>query len=592
MLIFVALCLPLTGKNPLPGQRFRAYITQEMSNWKVPGMAVGVIHDGKVILKEGYGLRHVKKNLPVTPKTIFAIGSATKSFTCCTLGLLVDEGKLMWDTPVKDYLPDFKLNDPYITNHITPRDLVNHNSGLPRHDLAWYGSKRTRKELYDSLRYLKFTAGFRSKFQYQNLMYMTAGYLAGQLSGGAWEEVVKKRIFEPLEMKDSNFSVLESQQSDDYALPYGGGFDQVERTHFYEGSTAIGPAGSINSNLEDMLKWVNLHLQEGKWRGKALVKKLTLEELHSPQVIGGGVIGYFLNEFKELSRLTYGMGWFIQHYRGRKILHHGGNIDGFSAQVLLMPDSKTGIVILSNKNGSFLPPAAAFHILDRLLGVQPPPWSARFKKTLNELRGEREGQADKKWDKPTAAPCPEPPPPSHALKAYTGKFQHPGYGAILISLEAAALQFKFNSFNSPLKHKQYNLFELTESMIKGARFQFHMDAGGEISAISGTLEPAIEPVHFKRAPDRKLENPAFLRKLTGAYDLKEGKLKIDLRGECTLTLAVQGQPLYVLEPYKGTSFKIKGIPGFVIEFVLDKDGNVKELISHQPNGDFTAKRKE
>ncbi|MCP5049089.1 MAG: beta-lactamase family protein, partial [bacterium] len=278
----------------------------------------------------------------------------------------------------------FKLFAPYVTAQITPRDLLNHCSGIPRHDWVWYGDKRSRKEIYGILRYLEPNTGFRSRFQYQNLMYMAGGYLIGQMSGSTWEEVVRERIFEPLGMKASNYSLCESQKDDNFASPYGGQLEKTKRMHFYKDGGAVAPAGGINSNVKDMLQWVRLNLQKGKWQGKQLIKPQTMQQLHTPQVIAMGEITERFYPFRELSYPTYGMGWFIYHYRGRKILFHGGNINGFSALVSFMPDTQTGIVILTNKNGSRLPGIVSFHIYDRLLGITPPPWSKRFKALLQK----------------------------------------------------------------------------------------------------------------------------------------------------------------------------------------------------------------
>jgi len=187
---------------------FDDVVENALQVWHVPGIAIGIVIDDEIALANGYGYRDVEAKKPVTTRTLFAIGSSTKAFTSLTLGTLVDEGKLDWDTPVMDYLPKFKLYDDYATTHITPRDLVTHRSGLPRHDLAWYNNKHwSRAEMVRRLRFYEPTAELREKFQYNNMMFLTAGYLAGQLTGGTWENAVRTRIFEPLDMRYSNFSV-------------------------------------------------------------------------------------------------------------------------------------------------------------------------------------------------------------------------------------------------------------------------------------------------------------------------------------------------------------------------------------------------
>ncbi|MGQ9471397.1 MAG: serine hydrolase domain-containing protein [Candidatus Aminicenantales bacterium] len=244
-------------------KKCRLFLNAQMKQWEVPGMGVGAVKNGQVILAEGFGYRNLAQKLPVTPNTLFAIGSATKAFTTMGLGLLVEEGKIEWDKPVRQYLPEFKLRDEIATERLTVRDFVCHRSGLPRHEALWYGSSFSRKDIVKRLRYLNFSADIRSTFQYNNLMFLTAGYLIEKLTNSSWEEFTRQRIFEPLGMKSSNFSVTDTQKTDDYALPYVLKDKAVIEVPFRNVDT-IGPAGSINSNVIDMLKWVRFHLDKGK----------------------------------------------------------------------------------------------------------------------------------------------------------------------------------------------------------------------------------------------------------------------------------------------------------------------------------------
>ena len=200
----------------------------------------------EIVMMEGYGYRNIDKSLPVTSETLFAIGSSTKAFTALAAGILADEKILKLDTPVKEYLPDFKMFDPFATERITLRDMLCHRSGLPRHDLMWYNASLTREEIIERLRYLEPNVDFRTKWQYQNIMYMVAGYVVGHVSRSSWEEVVQKRIFRPLNMTSSQFSVDKTQLHHDYAMPYIQIEDQARVIPFRNIDT-IGPAGSINS---------------------------------------------------------------------------------------------------------------------------------------------------------------------------------------------------------------------------------------------------------------------------------------------------------------------------------------------------------
>src|SRR5687768_3139337 len=232
---------------------FDAFVDGVLKDWHVPGVAVGAIQDGKVVLAKGYGLRDIEKQLPVTERTLMPIGSTSKSFTVSLLGMLSDEKKLDWDTPVRTYLQDFELKDEIATRLMTPTDLVTHRSGLPRHDAMWHATPLTRKDLYERLRFLEPSATFRQRYQYNNLMFLTAGVLAERLTGNSWESLVRQRLFTPLGMTRTNTSVTELAASDDFSRGYVEQADKAVLTPF-RNIDAIGPAGSINSSVEEMLR--------------------------------------------------------------------------------------------------------------------------------------------------------------------------------------------------------------------------------------------------------------------------------------------------------------------------------------------------
>jgi CubicO group peptidase (beta-lactamase class C family) len=348
---------------------FSAFVLKTLAEWKVSGVGIAVVKGKKIILAEGYGLRDVTNKLPVTPRTIFAIGSSSKAFTATALGILMDEGKLDWDKRVRDYLPTFRLQDESAAAQMTPRDLLCHRSGLARHDLAWIGSAFSRKELFDRMRFLEPSADFRSIFQYNNFMFMTAGHLAGEVTGSTWEDVVRTRIFEPLGMKDSYFSVEESGKKPDVSFPYGEKEDKAIELPF-RNLDAMGPAGSINSNVLDMAQWVLLNLNKGKTGDKQVISEARLAEIHSPQMVIQESAFRILEKFPEMFTSSYGLGWIITQYRGHTWIHHGGNVDGFTAFVTFFPRDDIGVVVLSNMNGSFVPEIIALNIADRLLGLE------------------------------------------------------------------------------------------------------------------------------------------------------------------------------------------------------------------------------
>jgi CubicO group peptidase (beta-lactamase class C family) len=286
-----------------------AFVDQIMKDWKVPGLAVAVIQDGKVIFTKGYGHREVDKKLPVTPQTLFAIGSITKSFTVTAMGMLVDEGKLDWDAPVRNYLPGFKLYDPVASERMTPRDLITHRSGLPRHDLVWYSSNFTRADMVRRLQYLEPSKDFRSAYQYNNLMFMTAGYLVGQVAGATWEEFVRGRILTPLGMQSTNFSVTDSQKSADFASPYQNTKDVVKEIPFHN-IDQIAPAGSINSNVEDMAQYLLFHLSKGKHGDARLLSENNASQMQTPQMVEPTS-----ERWKEVGLPSYGLAFARRSHR-------------------------------------------------------------------------------------------------------------------------------------------------------------------------------------------------------------------------------------------------------------------------------------
>lgn len=558
-----------------------------LKRFDVPGMSIAIVRKGEVIFTEGFGVRDVEKKLPVTAGTLFAIGSSTKAFTSLVLGTLADEGKLDWEKPVRRYLPEFQLKDQFATEHMTPRDLCTHVSGLPRHDVMWYGSPLSRQELFDRLRYLEPSEDFRAKWQYQNLMYMTAGYMAGRIAGASWEELVRRRIFEPLGMGASNLSVAEMERVPDAALPY------EEREHDgkkglekvpYRVIDAVGPAGSINSNAIDMAKWVQLHLGDGTANGKPVISQEELEGLHRARIVMSDKAS---SENKELLFTLYASGWMVQSYHGHKLIHHGGNIDGFSALVSFMPNDDIGLVILTNKGGTPVTMAMMLSIYDRLQGFDKVDWAARILKSTGGEEKEDEGDEAK----PAEAARVTGTKPSHPLKEYVGEFEHPAYGVIGIEQSGDGLRATYHGMSAPLEHFHYDVFVTKEpdSPIDGMKLQFEGNLAGDIDHVSAPLEPVVEPIRFTRRLPPELSRPEALALYEGEYDLKDVTVKVALKGT-VLTVTVPGQPTYTLLPYREGQFNLKGLNGYSVRFTSAK-GAVSGLSFVQPNGVFEAKWK-
>ena len=470
---------------------FDSFVSKVRREWKTPGVAVAIVHNGKVVLSKGYGLRDTAHGLAVTPRTLFAIASCSKAFTTMALGLLVDEKELCWDKPVRDYVPGFRLKDPIATERATARDLACHRIGLPRHDLMWYGSSLSRRELFDRLRHLEPNKEFRCDWQYQNGMYMAAGVLIEHVAGCTYEEFVRSRIFNPLGMSSSNLTVTELQRADDFAQPYAEVSGKVTKVCF-RNMDAIGPAGSINSSVAEMTNWLLLHLGNGNWKGNPFVNGKTLATMHAADLVVP------IMDLNDVQHSCYGRGWFVQSYRGHKLVSHGGGVDGFSSGVYLLPGLKLGIVVLANRNGIQLPFIIAANVFDRALKLAPISWTERMKAYAGYAR-QNLVAARRKWMKARKSGTRL----SRPMHNFAGDFENPGYGLFSIKYKRKKLKAIHNGLVWNLEHYHFDVFggriASTNSLdMPTIPFSFNTDVSGEIGSVAIKLEEAVEAISFRR----------------------------------------------------------------------------------------------
>jgi CubicO group peptidase (beta-lactamase class C family) len=571
-----------TAQAALKG--FDEAAVEAMKKFDVPGMAIAIIKDKEVIYARGFGYRDVEKQLPVTADTLFAIGSATKAFTTFVLGTLVDEGKLEWDKPVRNYIPSFKLYDPSATERLSVRDLVTHRSGLPRHDLVWYNNyEASRKSLVERLPYLELSADLREKFQYNNLMFLTAGYLAEVVTGKTWEEAVRERILLPLGMTRTNFSVADSQKEADAALPYHLNDKKVERMPFRP-ITNLGPAGAINSSVNEMSRWVIAHLNGGKYGDKRIANAATVEDMHLAHMTTGATIGR-----PDVSPQDYGMGWFVNTYRGHRRVEHGGNIDGFSANVTLFPQDGFGVVVLTNLNGTPLRDLIANVIADRLLKIEPVDWIAQ----AAAVRAAQEA-AQKEGENKKQATRVQGTQPAHKLDAYVGDYEHPGYGSLKVTMREGKLEATFNGIQTPLEPWHYETFnglKAADSTFENMKYTFQTDADGYVARVTVPFEPAVKAIVFTKRPDARLYEAEYLKRFAGTYKLPGAPVTIALKGNA-LSMAIPGQPAYDLVPSLSGDFTLKQVQVVSMHFVADDSGKVTAAEIRQPGSVITAKRLE
>ena len=569
-------------KEALDG--FENVVKRGLKGLKVPGVAMAVVVEDEIVFAEGWGYRDVEKEIPMTADTLMAIGSSSKAFTTFAMGALVDQGKLAWEDPVRNYIPWFKLFDTFASERMTPRDLVTHRSGLPRHDLLWYNNLEiTREELVRRLAFLEPTADLRTRWQYNNLMFLTAGYLVETLTGLSWEDSLRGLVMKPLGMERTNFSVLDSQKDPDYALPYREEKGKFKRIPFRD-ITTVGPAGSINSSVREMAQWVMVHLNNGKYNGRQILKFQTVQDMHLAHMPTGGTPA-----LKEVTPADYGLGWFVDSYRGHRRFHHGGNIDGFSANVSVLPDDSVGFVVLTNMNGTALPELLVRHASDLILGAEERNWIA-----LSVAERARGKKVEKESEKNKGTRQVKGTKPAHEIGHYAGLYNHPGYGDLKVFIDGKTLKFTYNSMTTPLGHFHYETFiggEAEDPTFKDFKITFRTDVNGRVSALETAIEPTMDPQTFQKQPDPRYFDSNFLKAFEGRYDLVGQQLNISLKGN-QLVLVIPGQPEFDLEPDLGGEFVLKQAKIARLYFKSDEAGKVTGLVFIQGGMVIDAKKLE
>ncbi|HEX7334534.1 MAG TPA: serine hydrolase [Pyrinomonadaceae bacterium] len=492
MLILLVLVAVQAVAAQAPGAEFDEYVNKALRDWGVPGVAIAIVKDDKVVLAKGFGVRELNKPEPVDENTLFAIGSSSKAFTAAAIAMLVDEGKLKWDDSATKHLPGFQLFDPYSTRELTITDLLSHRSGLTRGDLLWYASGHDRSEVLRRVRYLKPSWSLRSRYGYQNIMFLAAGQIVPSITGKTWDDFIRERLFTPLGMKSSTTSIKAFAPSANVASPHSKINDKIQAVS-WRNIDNIAPAGSINSNVTDMAQWVRLQLGGGVYQNQRLLSAASIKEMQTPQTIIR-LEGMQGSLYPEAHFLTYGLGWFVSDYRGKKVVEHGGAIDGMRAQVAMLPEEKLGLVVLTNLHGNVLPVALMYKIFDIYLNAPPRDWSADMLKVRNTLE-EQAKAAEKKAESERV----QGTSPSLALDKYAGTFQSEMYGEAKIALENDKLVLRFGpNFTGDLQHWHYDTFRVVwRDQMQGKGFvNFRLNTAAKVDVIN--IENLSE---FTRVPE-------------------------------------------------------------------------------------------
>ncbi|MBN1249608.1 MAG: serine hydrolase [Anaerolineae bacterium] len=481
--------------------RLGQFLRYHMSGSGIPGLAVGIVEGSDVLWARGYGVADLRRRIPVTAETRFGIGSCTKAFTAAAIALLVEEGRLKWDEPLCKIVPGFRLHDDVASRCASIRDLLLHRTGVPAHDLAVMTSPEPRAALLSRIPHLQASAGFRTAFQYSNLMYAVAGAVLEHVAGTSWERFVRNRIFTPLGMRHTGFSSERQDPKRDvvgHAARLGGTVPWLQGWGCGNNlCAAVGqayhPAGGIRASAYDLCRWLLANLNQGQLDGQRVLPAAQLLELHRP----GIVIPPILNE-PELLDASYAMGWICQPYRGNRCFYHwgGGGADGNTSFLSFMPDRKLGLAVVMNIEAPPLVPAVmAFTIYDRLLGVEAVGWARRWRKIIRRMKADFMAQQE-------AANQPAGRVPKRIATALAGDYYHPGYGRIHIRRSAGGLELQFNSLRFTMRDCGDGAFDLTPRVPlswwgrRQARCQW--SRGGKLQSLEVLFEPAIPNLAFRR----------------------------------------------------------------------------------------------
>lgn len=544
----------------------------------IPGMGLAIVKDDRVVLAKGYGVKDFEKKLPVTPDTLFAIGSSSKAFTALTVMLGVDEGKLSLDDSPKKYLPYFRMRDPEADSKITVRDLLSHSSGLNRTDIAWISGALNREEVIRVAGLAKPTAKLREKFQYQNVMFSAAGEVAAKVYGKTWEDVVRERVFRPLGMKSSNLTVAETLRAPDYALGYEYDDDTKEtRRRPMRDFPQVAAAGAINSSARDMAQWVRFMLGGGAFDGKRLVSEKSFNELLSPQT-----------KISPDGRVSYGLGWFLREWRGRKVAEHGGNIDGFNALVALMPEERLGFVMLTNVSGSPLGAAAMEAVWSNLAVKSETRGTPVVVATVDDpppAAGGAKAAADAQTDLVREAG-------SYLLKEANMTIEVAVRDGKLVATVPGQPTYTLEAVGP----RRYKIAGAPE----GFFFTFRRPAGGGENDTEIYLEQPqgnfvlarVKAADAATAPvsAASTEYTGPLKEAVGTYSLNNFTGELAVRNG-KVYLVVAGQPPYELVEKGKDAYSMTGLPdAYTMSVKRDAAGKVVGIVLRQPEGEFELAR--
>lgn len=498
LLAVLPAALAAQAKPVAPPPGFDAYVDSVMKRFEVPGMGIAIVKDGQVVLAKGYGVRRLGAPDRVDADTRFGIASNTKAFTAIALGMLVEEGKLAWDAPVVNYLPEFMMWDSWVTRQITVRDLLVHRSGLGlgAGDLLWWPpTTYTPEQIMMRLRYIEPATSFRSAYAYDNVLYLVAGQLIQRVSGQSWSDFVTTRILRPVGMRQATTThASAADASGNVATTHArvNGTVQVVKP-FSDPNTD--PAGGINAGANDMARWMITQMDSGRVGETRLWKPFTTREQWS--IVTPIPTGTAPKELAPYSAnfSGYGLGFFLRDYRGEKLVTHTGGLPGYVSLLMMIPNQKLGVVVLTNQESGAAFMSIGLKVLDYYMKAPAWDWLGGYSK-----RVARSDSVAAAAVRATAAQRDSASKPSLPLARYAATYQDPWYGTVTVALQGNGLVMTFDktpSLVGDLEHWQYDtwLVKWRDRELRADAFvTFVLDEQGKVA--SASMKPASDEVDF------------------------------------------------------------------------------------------------
>ena len=487
----IAAAPPVAASETFDAEAFHAYVERAVSDWKATGLAVAVIRGQDLLFARGYGVLELGRPETVDPDTLFSIGSTTKAMTAATLGILVDEGKLGWDDPVRRHIPEFEVGDPWISEEMTVRDLLTHRGGLPNTDVFWYGQETDMDDMLARLRHVEPAYSMRSGFIYQNVMYATAGEVVKRVSGMPWHDFVDSRIFDRLGMERTVPLISLTRGRGNVASPH----------HVVDGETvvienapvdSVAAAGSVWSSAREMSLWLRMLLAGGAaFDGTRILSETVVEEMFRPQALVDRAGFYPTQQLTKPKWVTYGLGWFQQDYDGEALDFHTGSIDGMVAIAGLIRDEGIGVYVLGNRDHVEVRHALMLRGIDALLGKPFRDWSSELKTLYDGLAEAREKALAAVRATRAEGTRPHLPPAE-----YAGTYRHEVGGEIAVREGDDGLRLEYGpGLEGALTHWSHETFRVAwDARWRGeALVTFHLDPAGNAAALS------LGETRFRRA---------------------------------------------------------------------------------------------